>query len=272
MESPSRAAFFLAGNRRKGSNPRHRIAGGLFIVFWFKQMARQALDLLYPRVCAGCGGPVGAEEHHVCWNCSADMPYVRSPFCARCGDPVDGRVDHSFVCYSCSDREPWFDLARSAVRFRELPQKLIRALKYDAALWYRMDLAHWLRSCWESQFREVEVDAVACVPLHATRVRERGYNQARVLGVLLARRLGKPFIPGCLQRIRMTPTQTHLTAPQRAANVRGAFKAKNPVWVSGLRIVLVDDVMTTGATVNECARALKEAGAARVYVVTVARG
>ena len=115
-------------------------------------------------------------------------------------------------------------------------------------------------------------DAVTSVPLYPKRERERGYNQAALLGEALARRVGIPFRRRLLGRRRATATQTHLTAAQRVHNVRGVFSVAWPGRVRGARIVLVDDVMTTGATVNECARALQEAGAASIMVLTVARG
>ena len=238
----------------------------------WKTAAARLLDMMYPRWCAGCGGPAKDTEGFLCWNCLAGMPFVHLPFCARCGDPVEGRVDSSYICYACTAAEPCFERARSAVRYRGVAQQLLRAFKYDGALWLEPDLHRLLHGCVESQFTDLEADAVVCVPLYPARERDRGFNQARLLAVALARQLHKPFLPGCLRRVRPTPTQTHLTAPQRAANVKGAFKVRKPEWIDGQRLLLVDDVMTTGATVNECARVLKEGGAARVYVATLARG
>lgn len=240
--------------------------------FSWKTAAARWLDMAYPRSCAGCGGPTADAEGFLCWNCLSAIPFVQLPFCARCGDPIEGRVDHAYTCYTCTADEIHFERARSAVRYRGVAQQVLRAFKYDAALWLQPDLDRLLHGCVESQFTDLEADAVAAVPLYAARERERGFNQAALLAAALAHRMRKPFLPGVLRRVRPTPTQTHLTAPQRAANVKDAFEVRKPAWIEGQRLLLVDDVMTTGATVNECARILKEGGAARVYVATLARG
>ncbi|MFH0954425.1 MAG: ComF family protein [Verrucomicrobiota bacterium] len=230
------------------------------------------LDLVYPRTCAGCGGPVDPESLHVCWDCLSRVTYVQPPYCSRCGDPVDGRVDDAFVCYHCAESEPFFERARSAARYRGVLQDLLREFKYREGLWLRHELARLLEACVTAHYEPDGIDAVAFVPLYPARRRERGFNQAELLAGSLARRLRKPLLGRCLVRVRPTGSQTNLTAPQRASNVRGAFETRRRRRLEGRNVLLVDDVMTTGATVNECARALKEGGAARVYVVTVARG
>jgi ComF family protein len=128
-----------------------------------------------------------------------------------------------------------------------------------------------MQSAVEAHYNVSEIDLVGYVPLYPARRRERGFNQAQLLARGLAQRLGKPLMRRCLVRTRSTETQTHLTAAERLTNVRGAFKARWRRWIEGKRVLLVDDVMTTGATVSECARALKKGGAHHVKVVTVAR-
>jgi competence protein ComFC len=235
--------------------------------------AASLLDLVYPRACSGCGGRVGPDFHHVCWDCLSQVLFVQPPYCALCGDPVEGRVDHQYTCFHCSSATPHFDRARSAARYRGVVQELLREFKYRDALWLKPDLVRLLESCAAAHYDVgTDVDAVTSVPLYPARQRERGYNQAEILAGALARRLRKPLLSRCLMRVRPTQTQTHLPLRDRATNVRGAFRARRTRRLENQRVLLVDDVMTTGATVNECARALKEAGAARVYVVTVARG
>lgn len=231
-----------------------------------------ALDLVYPRSCAGCGGEAAeGSGSYLCWECRRTIPLVRLPYCARCGDPVEGRIDEAFVCHGCAQHAPAFDLARSAARYRAALKELILQFKYNRALWLRADLAELLAACGTAYPGLFETDAVTFVPMHFLRRIKRGYNQARLLAETLARRLDKPLVP-VLWRVRPTGTQTRLSARQRALNIRGAFHAVRPGAIAGRRWLLVDDVMTSGATVNECARALKNAGAARVHVVTVARG
>jgi ComF family protein len=230
------------------------------------------LDLLWPRTCAGCGSARADGLLHLCWECRAAIRFVQPPYCTSCGDPVPGRIDHEYRCAFCSQHGPHFDLARSVAHYEEPLSSLLRGLKYRGAVWLRNDLAALLETCVRS-FADVDrFDAVAPVPLHHTRRRGRGFNQAHLIARGLARRLRVPLFPRLLARTRQTPTQTNLTAAERIANVHNAFRARHRSWLEGRRILLVDDVMTTGATVNACARALKKGGAARVDVVTVARG
>jgi len=231
------------------------------------------LDMLFSRACEGCGADLGQEPGSLCWDCRAEVKAVQVPFCERCGDPVAGAVSGPFECAWCHKTEPAFEWARSAVRYDGVAKTCLRRFKYNAGAWLLDDLADWLLALWRVCPATVrEADFATCVPLHPKRERERGYNQAALLGRRLARRVGIPFRGRLLWRWKATETQTHLTAAQRVHNVRGVFSVPWPGRVRGARIVLVDDVMTTGATVNECARALKTAGAASVMVLTVARG
>jgi ComF family protein len=198
---------------------------------------------------------------------------VQIPFCERCGDPVAGAVLGPFECAWCRKTEPAFDWARSAVRYDGVAKDCLRRFKYNAGTWLLDDLVQWLVALWRACPASAhEADVVTGVPLYAKRERERGYNQSALLADRLASRIGIPFQRGLLWRNRSTTSQTHLTAAQRVHNVRGVFSVPWPGRVRGARIVLVDDVMTTGATVNECSRALKAAGADSVMVLTVARG
>jgi ComF family protein len=233
---------------------------------------RVTLDLAYPRACEGCGGPVGAEGTYLCWDCLSELTLVREPFCSWCGDPVEGRVDAAFTCYACDNHPPGFDRARSAARFDRVMRTALHAFKYRQASWLAGDLVQVLKACVINQYDVARVDAICPVPLFAARYRQRGFNQAELLARGLSRQLHKPLLARCLIRVRDTRTQTNLTAPDRAANVRGAFASRWRAWLRGRRLLLVDDVMTTGATVSEGARALKQGGAAEVLVATVARG
>ena len=236
------------------------------------ETGRALLDLVYPRSCAGCGGAVGGEGTYLCWECLSQLLVVRRPFCAVCGDPVEGRVDQDFVCYPCCDDPPAFDTARSAARYDGVLRTALCELKYRKGVWMEPDLVQILHGCLTAHHAGLPLDAVVCVPLHPSKQRRRGYNQARLLAAGLARRVGLPLLEGVLERVRATPTQTGLTAPHRKDNVRNAFRACRGSSVAGRRLLLVDDVMTTGATLSECARALKKAGAASVHALSVARG
>jgi ComF family protein len=230
------------------------------------------LDMLYPRNCVHCGAPSPEPMKHICWDCLSDTPKVDPPFCVCCGDPVAGDIQHDYTCFACARETPAFDRARSAVRYEGAAGSALRSLKYSHSLWVVRDLVDLLFACVQSEYSGIEFDRVTSVPLHSSRRRERGFNQSALLGGALARRLGIPFREGLLRRVHPTVSQTGLTAPQRTANVCGAFRIGLFARPVGRRILLVDDVMTTGATVNACAGVLKKGGAAAVYAVTVARG
>lgn len=208
----------------------------------------------------------------MCWDCLADTPRVEPPFCVRCGDPVAGDIQHDYTCFSCSRETPRFDFARSATRYEGVVGEALRALKYDSGIWVVPDLVELLFACVCAEYPGVFFDWVTAVPLYPVRRRARGYNQSALLASTLARRMECYYKESAVRRIRPTVSQTGLTAPQRTANVSNAFRVGIFSRVRGGRILLVDDVMTTGATVNACADALKNSGAASVHVVTVARG
>ena len=236
-------------------------------------MSWALLDMLFSRTCEGCGASMAEEPGSICWDCRADVKTVQVPFCERCGDPVAGEVSGPFECAGCHKLEPAVAWARSAVRYDGVAKACLRRFKYNAGVWLLDDLTGWLLALWRTCPDSVRTaDFITGVPLHLKRERERGYNQAALLGEGLARRIGIPFRSRVLWRRQATGSQTHLTAAQRVHNVRGVFSVPRASQVCGAKIVLVDDVMTTGATVNECARALKAAGAASVMVLTVARG
>lgn len=230
------------------------------------------LDMVFPRMCAGCGQSVGGESLHICWECLAGLWPVQFPHCSVCGNPVQGAVTNEYACALCSGRKRRFDRARSAVHYEGRIAGIIQAFKYGQAAHLARDLAGLLAVCARVHYASADVDTVTYVPLHHRKERERTYNQSHLLARELASMLRKPFLSRCLVRWRSTLTQTALSAAERRVNVKGAFRARNERWIEGRRILLVDDVMTTGATVDECADVLKQAGAARVRVITVARG
>ncbi|HOU21337.1 MAG: ComF family protein [Kiritimatiellae bacterium] len=257
----------LADNRRQSrldnrSAPAHNIA-----------MKWALLDMFFSRTCEGCGIAMTEEPGALCWDCRAGVKTVQVPFCERCGDPIAGEVSGPFECAGCRALQPGFDWARSAVRYDGVAKDCLRRLKYNAGVWLLDDLVDWLVALWRTCPQDVRsADYVSAVPLYPKRQRDRGFNQSALLGARLSRRIGIPFRGWLLRRHKPTVTQTHLTATQRVHNVHGVFSVPWPRAVHGARILLVDDVMTTGATVSACARTLKNAGAASVMALTVARG
>jgi len=234
-------------------------------------LVHSLLDMAFPRSCAGCRGRAGDEFLYLCWNCLAAIRLVQPPYCLLCGDPAQGDLPTTYFCRSCSKRKPYFDCARSAAVYAGLTKNMILDFKYRGAVWLSTDLGQLMLACLHTHFHAPHIDCVTYVPLHKTRERQRTYNQSCLLAGEIADRLdGK--VADCLERVQVTESQTHLTAAEREANVRDKFAVKRSYVLKGQRVLLVDDVMTTGATVNECARVLKESGAREVLVLTVARG
>ena len=229
-------------------------------------------DLIYPRECQCCGAMVKGEQGLICWECRATFDVITDPFCSVCGDPVDGRVENVYQCSHCRRKVPSFDSARSAVRYRGEVKKAIHKFKYSHQSCLGRDLAKWLVASYQTHYKNIDIDGVVSVPLYLRRQRERTYNQASLLAVELAKALRIPAFVRSVQRVRPTDSQVTMNARQRHKNVRNAFEVRDRAWVDGKRLLLIDDVMTTGATVGEVARVLKEAGAATVHVLTVARG
>ena len=231
------------------------------------------LALLYPEVCQLCKAePATPREGFVGGQCWSQVRFIRPPFCERCGLPFEGDITHSFICTNCHELKLYFTSARSAVVARTVVLEVIHRFKYSRALWFENFLAGLLLREAAPALRGQRWDLLVPVPLHPLKEREREFNQS----ALLARHLSRATDIACdekiLRRTKPTATQTHLSRHERAANMKSAFTVRSGARLAGRRVVLVDDVLTTGATTNDCARALRDAGADEVCVWTVARG
>ena len=231
------------------------------------------LALIYPSACQLCGEHrARKEDGFVCAECQRQVRFIVPPFCDRCGLPFPGELSAPFSCSNCRDLQLHFSSARSAVSATGVTLEAIHRFKYRRATWFEPFLAELLVRQARPVLRAGHWDYVVPVPLHATKLREREFNQAARLARHLSAALEVPLAEQMLRRIRPTRTQTLLTRSQRAANMRDAFAPGQLPPLEGKRLVLVDDVLTTGATTNACARVLSAAGAAEVCVWTVARG
>jgi ComF family protein len=215
-----------------------------------------------------------ASRVPVCDRCLASFEKISPPWCACCGRPIISPVvadSIQILCRLCRANTYGFDLARSYALYNTLMVRAILLLKHEAVtplgVWFAARLA-------EVMAREPELinaDVVVPVPLHPARLRERGYNQAELIARPLARRLHLKFKAFLLVRTKPRPDKLRLSRRERWTTVRGAYEAREGVRVDKLHVLLVDDVMATGATLDACSRALRKAGAARVTAVTVAR-
>jgi len=231
------------------------------------------LGFLYPEICQLCGEQrATAQEGFVCRHCWTQVRFIRPPFCERCGLPYPGDLTAPFECTNCREMELHFTSARSAVVASGIVREVVHRFKYQRALWFEPFLADLLIREAKSALLEQHWDFIVPVPLHPVKHREREFNQAERLASHLSAATGIPLNRKWLRRVIPTATQTLLTREQRATNMRGAFAVTDHAGLDGERIVLVDDVFTTGATTSACAKVLQSAGAGDICVWTVARG
>jgi len=229
-----------------------------------------AVSLLYPATCTICGKNVRAGEY-LCDKCEGELVRIVAPFCETCSEPFEGFISSAFTCANCAHRTIHFDAAVAAYRGRGIVREVIHQFKYARQIHLRHLVARWLRAALDDErLRECNFDLMVPVPLHPTRERERGFNQASLLSELLSAQTSIRS-QRVLERVRYTTTQTALDRSERMENLHNAFRLRKNADVRGLRVLLIDDVLTTGSTLSECARVLKRAGAISVHAATAAR-
>ena len=235
----------------------------------FHRLVRRGLDVLFPPLCVACSCRVD-EAHSLCGACWRKISFLDGPCCTLCGLPFEVDPGTDVLCAACFAKPRDFDRARSLFAYDEGSKALILGFKHGDRLDHAPAFARWLERSGRELMEDVEL--IVPVPLHRWRLWRRRYNQAAVLAQRLARMAGKRYAPLVLRRRRHTPSQGAAgSAKARRRNVLGAFAVTASEEVRNRNLLLVDDVFTTGATVEACARALKRAGAARVHVVTLAR-
>jgi len=201
---------------------------------------------------------------------------MRLPFlpttgcCRRCGRDVPG-LDREFICEDCRTHRPHFDRVASALRFEDVARQMMLDFKFNRHLWLRDDFVDWLEGIARAWFKVDEIGFVLPVPTTLLHRADRGFNQCDYLAKALARRLGCPCSGHALRRTGSPKRQGGLGEEERRTNVVGTFEVVRPQKVAGKTLLLVDDIMTTGSTLSECARTLKAAGAGKVWAVTLCR-
>jgi competence protein ComFC len=231
---------------------------------------RAVQSLFYPALCAVCHVSV-PRASYICQDCLDKAQRIVAPFCAKCSEPFPGAIDGEFTCANCAHRALAFDAAVSAYRSRGVVRFVILQFKYNRQLHLRHPVAEWLQEAMnDARLRDRNFDCIVPVPLHPARFRERGFNQAELLATILGKRITLT-LSLALERIRYTRSQTAFDRIDRMENLRGAFRLRKRMNVRGLQVLLVDDILTTGSTLSECARVLREAGARSVHAVTAAR-
>ncbi len=253
----------LEADQAHGS-PWVRRAGALAL-----RVAHAALDTLYPPTCLACRA---ATDRHgaLCPRCWGAMRFIERPFCERLGTPFEHDLGQGLISPQAMADPPAFSRARAVARFEDGPARtLVHRLKYSDRAELAQPIARWMARAGADLL--TDADLLAPVPLHALRLWRRRFNQAAALTMEISRQTGKPSDLAALRRVKATRSQVGLSRAQRAENVQGAFRVSEGAAVRGLNVVLVDDVLTSGATANAASRALLRAGAKRVDVLVFAR-
>jgi len=236
-----------------------------------KRFFTALLDVFLPPICHICHSFIpNADTLHICPVCRERLLPISSPLCPTCGIPFLGTGD-DHRCGACLIHPPHFDAARSAFLYEGAIRDLIHSFKYNQQTQLRYPLALLTLEVAFGIMQNHDLDILIPVPLHRSRLRQRGFNQAVLLGRVLSHHLLIPMRFDILARTRRTEPQVELSAAERRHNVKGAFSVHKPDTIIGRRILLLDDVMTTGSTMDECAHELKKAGASTVIASTIAR-
>lgn len=240
----------------------------------FQQLRGGFLDVLFPRSCVHCGGLVEEGDYrHLCRVCAGRLHIVKPPNCSTCGHPFFGAMAENRLCEHCETLEPVFGEGRTAILLQGSGRALIHALKYHQGQHVLEDIAAAMRRA-PGYADYVRGAVLVPVPLHPRKLRERRYNQSRLLADCAVQAAeGEAEVQELLRRVVDTPTQTHFDRETRRENLKNAFAlAPDATLNPAHRYLLVDDVFTTGSTLNSCAAVLRRGGALRLDVLTFGHG
>ena len=235
------------------------------------QLVHHSLNLLFPPQCGLCRAMIG-ENGGICSDCWQKINFISAPFCEICGYPHEYDMGDGAQCAACMANRPEFHGHRSVMHFDDASKRLIHDLKfYDKPLLVEM-FARWLNRT-APDWLQQEQAILAPIPIHRWRLLKRKYNQSALLAKALEKQCQRPVMYDLLKRTKNRPPQASLTRKERLKNLSGAFQVseKYKPQLKGRSVILIDDVMTTGATLNACAKQLKKAGAGRIFCLTLAR-
>lgn len=227
------------------------------------------LDMIYPRRCPACDGIVPSGDGLICRGCVKRLPYIKEPYCMKCGKEL--RHEEEEYCEDCRKREHVYTAGRALFSYNEVMQRSVSAFKYKGRQEYAVFYGSEMAKHFKQQLKRWGAQVLIPVPVHKSRYRQRGYNQAALLAKSLSRYTGIPVDEGMLVRSKKTAAQKTLNNKERRKNLQGAFQlAKNVVQYK--KIVLVDDIYTTGSTADACAGVLIQGGAEHVYLLCLCIG
>jgi ComF family protein len=236
----------------------------------FGKTNQKLLDFILPPQCINCHVPV-FQQGGLCASCWEKISFISKPHCISCGFPFNIQIENENICGPCARKKPLVAKARAAIYYNEASKPLILRFKHGDALHIAPLFAEWLYQAGHELFQQAEY--LAPIPLHWSRLIYRGYNQAALLSQKLSKKVKISHLPDLLERKRRTPSQGNLTPKEREKNVFNAFKLnkKYKQLIHNKHILLIDDVLTSGATARACAMVLKKSGAKQVDILTLAR-
>ncbi len=228
------------------------------------------IQFLLPPQCPCCEKFLEEGQQGFCSNCLAEIRWIEPPFCSLCGVPFVSRESENHPCGACSTHRRYFTMARALGAYEGPLREAIHRWKYEGKTYLTPFFAEWMAEGLNRYWEPDSFDLLIPVPLHPQRLRERGFNQVLLLVKEISSRTGIPYRRTILQKKKPTIPQVTLSGPEREKGLRGAFHAIGREELTGKSVLVVDDVYTTGATVNECSRALRRGGAKKVDVLTLA--
>ena len=236
-----------------------------------KNILKGIADVVFPPRCMACGAVLIEEGIYFCPDCFARIKFIRSPLCPRCGVPFAETGEQDHICGACLLSDPAFSAARALGRYETALMDVIHKFKYGGKTAVGEKLGKLMAEFPYPAFNIMDYSLIMPVPLHPRKLRQRGFNQSAILAREISRRFSIALDFSSLKRVVFTDSQSSLGKEKRAINVKAAFAVADPEKITGQKIILVDDVLTTGSTAKECARALLKHKAEQVAVLTLAR-
>jgi len=241
--------------------------------YWFKKFFKDCVNLVYPISCFSCGIKLNLENNMpICMECFQKIKWNAPPYCIRCGKSMSEQRQYRSICAECKSSNFYFVRIWSCCIYEGIIKDAILRFKYSENLYLVPFFKEVMAKFIKNNIDKDIADVIIPVPLFSSRLREKGFNQSKILADIVKEILNKPILLNALKKVKSTKPQQELNRQERLSNLSGAFSVFNSKEIKNKNILLIDDVLTTGATLNECARVLKEVLCKEVFALTVARG